>query len=85
MGLIFSVKGHMGIVWDIIAVYQDIGESPSRELHRVSMLVQKEAKLEQLQRGLAEWRLVYQQLQLSRRQYTKFAEKNLGFTAVLSG
>lgn len=60
--LLFSQRTQ-GIVWDIIAVYQDIGENPSRELHRVSMLAKKEAKLQQLQWGLAEWRLIYQQLQ----------------------
>lgn len=46
------------------------------------MLQKKEAKLEQLQRGPAEWRLVYQQLQPCRRPFTRLAERNLGFTAL---
>lgn len=55
MGLIFSVKGYMGIVWGIIAIGQDIGENPSGELHRVSVLGKKEAKLEWEDQQSGEW------------------------------
>lgn len=55
MGLIFSVKGYMGIVWGIIAIDQDIGENPSGELRRVSMLGKKEAKLEWEDQQSGEW------------------------------
>lgn len=84
MDLIFSVKGYRGIEWEVIAIYC-IGENPSGELHRVSVLGKKEAKIEQLQRGLAEFVLVYQQLQPYRRQCTMLDGKNLGFRAVLAG